>query len=166
VCRAQAAFDISDQPAAVVNEDGMKLNRMRRYGLLLALGVLMSGCSLLNLRPDEGAWQGDPVMIGTVGETRYQLKDLTFRPSRWICDVDAYRAGFRNALVDRWDTNAMLDRLPKRFYLDVPPRDVRSFLVASSDRQCVLESIVVGEADGDRAGKWLYREFLQRLNGQ
>ncbi|MGE3259219.1 MAG: hypothetical protein AB7J94_06195, partial [Geobacter sp.] len=94
------------------------------------------------------------------------LKDLTFRPSRWICDVDAYRAGFRNALVDRWDTNAMLDRLPKRFYLDVPPRDVRSILVVSSDRQCVQESIVVGEADGDRAGKWLYREFLQRLTAQ
>jgi len=57
------------------------------------------------------------VVIGTVGETHYQLKDLTVRPSLQVCDVSAYTAGFR----------------------------------------------MVGEADGDRAGKRLYREFLQRL---
>jgi len=141
----------------------MNLNRMRRYGLLLALHLLISGCSLLDLRPDDGAWQGEPVVIGTVGDMRYQLKELTVRPSLQVCDVSAYTAGFKNALVDRWDTNAMLDRLPKRFYLAVPPVDLRGFLAASSDRQCVRESIVVGEADGDRAGKRLYREFLQRL---
>jgi hypothetical protein len=136
---------------------------MRRYGLLLVLSLLISGCSLLDLRPDDGAWQGEPVVIGTVGETRYQLKELTVRPSHQVCDVAAYVAGFRNALVDRWDTNAMLDRLPQRFYLDVSPVDLRGFSAAPSNRKCVRKSIVLGEADGDRAGKRLYREFLQRL---
>lgn len=142
----------------------MNLNWMLWRGLLLALCLLASGCSLLDLRPDDGAWQGEPLLIGTVGGKRYQLKDLTVRPSRQVCDVAAYTTGFKNALVDRWDTNVMLDRLPKRFYLDVPPVDLRSALASSFDRQCVQESIVVGEADGDRAGKRLYRELLQRLS--
>lgn len=144
----------------------MNMNRMRQYCLLLALSQLLSGCALLDLRPEDGVWRGEPVVIGSIGEKRYQLKELSMRPSRWVCDTDAYRAGFRNALVDRWDTNAMLDRLPKRFYLDVPPLDVRSNLAASSERQCVRESIVIGEADGNRAGKLLYRELLQRLANQ
>lgn len=144
----------------------MTTNRVRQYGLLLGFCLLLGGCALLDVRPDDGAWHGAPVVIGSIGEKRYLLKDLSMRPSRWICDADAYRAGFRNALVDRWDTNAMLDRLPKRFYLDVPPLDVRSYLAASLDRQCVRESIVVGEADGERAGKLLYQELLQRLANQ
>lgn len=144
----------------------MELKRIGRQGLLLMMGLWASGCALVEQRADDAAWQGEPVLIGTVGDKQYQLKDLTVRPSHRVCDVAAYSAGFKNALVDRWDTNAMLDRLPKRLYFNVRPVNLRGFLATAPDRQCVEESIVVGEADGDQAGKRLYQEFIRRYTGR
>lgn len=136
------------------------------YRILLAACLLVSGCSLLTPRPGDETGQGELVRIGTVGDKRHQIKGLSVRTTFPICDDQAYAAGFRNALVDRWDTNAMLDRLPKRFYLDVTPVDLRKFLTSSADVQCVQESIVAGEIDGDRVGKKLYSEFFQKLRAE
>lgn len=116
---------------APVGEDTMELKRIGRQGLLLMMGLWASGCALVEQRADDAAWQGEPVLIGTVGDKQYQLKDLTVRPSHRVCDVAAYSAGFKNALVDRWDTNAMLDRLPKRLYFNVRPVNLRGFLATA-----------------------------------
>jgi hypothetical protein len=135
----------------------------KRLVMVAVCSQLIAGCAMLGRHPGAGTGQGEPIVIGVIGEKRHLIKGLMVRTSTPVCDVNAYVASFRNGLVNRWDTNAMLDRLPKRWYLDVPPEDLRRFFSSGSSEQCVLESIATGEADGDRVGKKMYGELLQKL---
>lgn len=139
--------------------------RLMRY-MLLTSCLLVGGCAILEPHRGEDHAPGELIRIGTIGDKRYQIKGLSVRIAHSVCDEKAYVASFRNGLVNRWDTNAMLDRLPKRYFLDVPPENLRGFFTVQNNKQCVLESIAVGEADGDRAGKKLYGEFLQKTNAR
>jgi hypothetical protein len=141
-----------------------RIFRVKQPLMLLAFCLLAAGCATLDQRPGGEAGQAKPIQIGTIGDKRYKIKGLVVRTSNPVCDVKAYVAGFRNGLVNRWDTNVMMDRLPKSYYLDLPPESFRKLVSASGDGRCEYESFVTGEADGDKAGKKLYGEFLQKLN--
>ena len=136
----------------------------KRFTMVAVCSQLIAGCAMLGRHPVTGTGQGEPIAIGIIGDKRHQIKGLMVRTSNPVCDLNAYVASFRNGLVNRWDTNAMLDRLPKRLYLDVPPENLRRFFASQGSEQCVLESIATGEADGDKVGKKLYGELLQKLN--
>ena len=123
-----------------------------RWLLPVFCGLMLAACSGVGLRlPGDGVGAGQQIEIGTVGDKRYQIKGLVVRTSTPVCDLPAYLAGFKNGLVNRWDTNVMLDRLPKRYYLDIPPENLNTY--ASQDGICQRKSAADGESDGDKIGK-------------
>ena len=136
-----------------------------RWLLPVFCGLMLTACSGVGLRlPGDGISAGQQIEIGTVGDKKYQIKGLVVRTSAPVCDLPAYLAGFKNGLVNRWDTNVMLDRLPKRFYLDVPPENLDRYVSSPQDGICQRKSAADGEADGDNVGKKLYGEFLQNFS--
>lgn len=143
----------------------------------LGILIVLSGCSVTGVerRTDErGQSQAiyrissekpgaSAIQIGTIGRSRHVVRDVVVRPIEPVCNEKAYVAAFRNSFVDRWDTNVMMDRLPKGYYIDIAMEDLRAFKAKGSDAKCAAESIAQGETDGDRAARRLYGEFFEKV---
>lgn len=104
------------------------------------------------------------IQIGTIGHKGHIVRDLAVRPIRPVCNKKAYVTGFRNSFVDRWDTNVMMDRLSKSYYIDQPVEDTRPYTRNAKNDSCGAESLAQGEADGNHAAKRLYQKFYQELS--
>ncbi|MBT1077214.1 hypothetical protein [Geobacter grbiciae] len=105
-----------------------------------------------------------PIYIGDIGgKGGYVVKAVTAYPRGYVCNVEAYKVGFRNTFIDQWGTEVLNDQLPRKYMINEELQSELPYVDASKEDRCDGYSVSSGEADGRVAAVETYAEFKKRL---
>lgn len=105
-----------------------------------------------------------PIYIGDIGgKGGYIVKAVTAYPRGYVCNVEAYKVGFRNTFIDQWGTEVLNDQLPRKYMINEEIQSELPYIDASKEDRCDGYSVSSGEADGRVAAVETYAEFKKRL---
>lgn len=105
-----------------------------------------------------------PIYIGDIGgKGGYVVKAVTANPRGYVCNLEAYKVGFRNAFIDQWGTEVLNDQLPRKYMINEEIQSELPYVDASKEDRCDGYSVSSGEADGRVAAVETYAEFKKRL---
>lgn len=156
---------------------------MKRFMLVIVACSVLSACANFKLpqlpqlpdyqvpgsaggRSSPGSARGTtgPIYIGDIGgKGGYIVKAVTAYPRGYVCNVEAYKVGFRNTFIDQWGTEALNDQLPKKYMINEAIQSELPYIDASKEDRCDGYSVSSGEADGRVAAVETYAEFKKRL---
>lgn len=104
------------------------------------------------------------IYIGDIGgKGGYVVKAVTAYPHGYVCNVEAYKVGFRNTFIDQWGTEVLNDQLPRKYMINEEIQSELPYIDASKEDRCDGYSVSSGEADGRVAAVETYAEFKKRL---
>lgn len=121
-----------------------------KKSLVLILGSCMavSGCASLTL-PQLPSVSSGPVQVGTIGtKDGYIVKNVTAYPKERVCNLEAYKVGFRNGFLDGWSTEMLNSDLPIKYLIQEEPQSDWPYMDPSNPNRCAGVSVTQGSMDG------------------
>lgn len=105
-----------------------------------------------------------PIYIGDIGgKGGYIVKAVTAYPRGYVCNMEAYKVGFRNTFIDQWGTEVLNDQLPNKYMINEEIQDEFPYIDPAKEDRCDGYSVGSGRADGRVAAVEAYAEFKKRL---
>ena len=109
--------------------------------------MAVSGCATMTL-PQLPSVSSGPVQVGTIGtKDGYIVKNVTAYPKERVCNLEAYKVGFRNGFVETWNMDALNYNMDKYMIQEEPQSDW-SYIDPSNPNRCAAASVPQGSTDG------------------
>jgi len=117
--------------------------------LILGCSMAVSGCASLTL-PQLPSVSSGPVQVGSIGtKDGYIVKNVTAYPKERVCNLEAYKVGFRNGFIDQWGTEILNSNLPNKYMIQEEPQSDWPYMDPSSPNyRCTASSVPLGSIDG------------------
>lgn len=104
------------------------------------------------------------IYIGDIGgKGGYVVKAVTAYPHGYVCNVEAYKVGFRNTFINQWGTEVLNDQLPNKYMINEEIQDEFPYTDPAKEDRCDGYSLSSGRADGRVSAVETYAEFKKRL---
>lgn len=110
--------------------------------------MAVSGCANFTL-PQLPSVSSGPVQVGSIGtKDGYIVKNITAYPKERVCNLEAYKVGFRNGFIEQWGNEMLNSNLPNKYMIQEEPQSDWSYIDPSNPNRCAAASVPHGSADG------------------
>ena len=110
--------------------------------------MAVSGCATMTL-PQLPSVSRGPVQVGSIGtKAGYIVKNVTAYPKERVCNLEAYKVGFRNGFIEQWGNEMLNSNLPNKYMIQEEPQSDWSYVDPSNPNRCAAASVPQGSTDG------------------